>query len=60
MQLDSQGLQAQKAAETARQEAGKLGMKILQQQMQVREQQCMCCTPPSMDLAFAGGCDRVC
>lgn len=39
MQLDSQGLQAQKAAETARQEAGKLGIKILQQQMQVRAEQ---------------------
>lgn len=36
MQLDSQGLQAQEAAETARREAGKLGMKVLQQQMQVR------------------------
>jgi hypothetical protein len=36
MQLDSQGLQAQQAAETARREAGKLGMRVLQQQMQVR------------------------
>lgn len=36
MQLDSQGLQMQQAAETARREAGKLGMKVLQQQMQVR------------------------
>jgi hypothetical protein len=35
MQLDSQGLQMQQAAETARREAGKLGMKVLQQQMQV-------------------------
>lgn len=32
-------MQAQKAAETARQEAGKLGIKILQQQMQVRAEQ---------------------
>lgn len=38
MQLDSQGLQAQEAAETARREAGKLGMKVLQQQMQVSRQ----------------------
>lgn len=36
MQLDAQGLQAQQTAETARREAGKLGMKVLQQQMQVR------------------------
>lgn len=35
MQLDSQGLMVQQAAETARWEAGKLGMKVLQQQMQV-------------------------
>ena len=38
MQLDSQGLQAQEAAETARREAGKLGMRVLQQQMQVSKQ----------------------
>lgn len=35
MQLDSEGLAAQQAAEQARREAGKLGMKVLQQQMQV-------------------------
>lgn len=35
MQLDSEGLAAQQAAEAARREAGKLGMKVLQQQMQV-------------------------
>ena len=36
MQLDAKGLAAQQAAETARREAGKLGMRVLQQQMQVR------------------------
>lgn len=35
MQLDSEGMAAQQAAEAARREAGKLGMKVLQQQMQV-------------------------
>ncbi len=35
MQLDTAGLAAQQAAEKARKEAGKLGMKVLQQQMQV-------------------------
>lgn len=34
MQLDSEGMAAQQAAEAARREAGKLGMKVLQQQMQ--------------------------
>jgi hypothetical protein len=36
MQQDSEGLAAQQAAETARREAGKLGMQVLKQQMQVR------------------------
>lgn len=35
MQLDAEGLAVQQAAETARREAGKLGMRVLQQQMQV-------------------------
>jgi hypothetical protein len=35
MQQDSEGLAAQQAAEAARREAGKLGMQVLKQQMQV-------------------------
>jgi hypothetical protein len=35
MQQDSDGLAAQQAAEAARREAGKLGMQVLKQQMQV-------------------------
>jgi len=35
MTQDAAGLAAQEAAEAARRQAGKLGMKVLQQQMQV-------------------------
>jgi hypothetical protein len=54
MQLDSQGLQAQEAAETARREAGKLGMKVLQQQMQVKR---VCRDHPG---GFKGDCNSPC
>lgn len=44
MQQDAEGLAAQQAAEAARREAGKLGMKVLQQQMQVRIQRLVLCS----------------
>ena len=58
MQLDSQGLQAQEAAETARREAGKLGMKVLQQQMQVRA--AVVLTQPAVCLASRDTAARYC